>query len=319
MQKQKIVITEFMDNEAVQHLSRDFEVLYDPNLFKDEARLASLAADADAIIVRNNTQVRGELLAAMTKVRAVGRLGVGLDNIDLPACKARDIAVLPATGANDVSVAEYVIATALVLVRGSYFSTAAVAAGTWPRNALIGKEIEGSTMGLVGFGNIARHVARRAIALGMKVIAYDHHLAPHHPVWADYGVTPVTMADVLEKSDVLSLHVPLTDSTRNLIDASAVTSMKDGAILINTARGGILDDAAVAQAVQSGKLGGVAIDVFPVEPLPADNPYVGAPAGRVILTPHIAGVTQESNVRVSAVTAENVRRVLTPETDLSAE
>ena len=308
---QKIVITEFMDQEAVDFLARDFAVTYDPNLFKDTARLFDLVKDADALIVRNNTQVRGELLEAGTKLKAVGRLGVGLDNIDLPGCEARGIKVLPATGANDVSVAEYVIAGALMMLRGSYFYTLSVMQGKWPRNQLIGREVEGTTLGLVGFGNIARHVARRAIAMGMHVIAYDAFLPPHHPAWADHGVTAGSLDDVLEKSDVISLHVPLTDGTRHLINAQAIARMKPGAMLINTARGGVLDDVAVADALREGRLGGAMIDVFPVEPLPADNPYVEVP--NVILTPHIAGVTHESNVRVSAVTAENVRRVLMPQ------
>jgi (S)-sulfolactate dehydrogenase len=148
---QKIVITEFMDQEAVDFLAKDFNVTYDANLFKDPARLMELVADADALIVRNNTQVRGELLAAGTKLKAVGRLGVGLDNIDLAGCEALGIKVLPATGANDVSVAEYVIAGALMMIRGSYFYTLSVMQGTWPRNQLIGREVEGTTLGLIGY------------------------------------------------------------------------------------------------------------------------------------------------------------------------
>jgi (S)-sulfolactate dehydrogenase len=308
---QNIVISEFMDQEAVDFLAKDFNVVYDPNLVKDTARLTEMVKDADALIVRNATQVRGELLAAGAKLKAVGRLGVGLDNIDLPACEARDIKVLPATGANDVSVAEYVIAGALMMLRGSYFYTLSVMQGKWPRNQLIGREVEGTTLGLVGFGNIARHVARRALALGMHVIAYDAYLTPHHPAWADHGVTPGTLDDVLSKSDVISLHVPLTDGTRHLINSEAIARMKPGAMVINTARGGVLDDVAVANALREGRLGGAMVDVFPVEPLPAENPYVDVP--NLILTPHIAGVTNESNVRVSAVTAENVRRILMPQ------
>jgi (S)-sulfolactate dehydrogenase len=305
---QKIVITEFMDQEAVDFLAKQFDVIYDPTLVKDPARLMELARNADALIVRNATQVRGELLEAGVNLKAIGRLGVGLDNIDCSACHARNIEVLPASGANDVSVAEYVIAGVLMLLRGSYFATDAVRDGKWPRNALIGREAEGTTLGLVGFGNIARHVARRAVAMGIRVIAYDAHLAPHHPAWRDHSVTSVSLADLLATADTISLHVPLVESTKNLIDAQAIATMKDGAILINTARGGVIDDAAVADALATGKLGGAMVDVFPQEPLPAENPYQGVP--NVILTPHIAGVTNESNVRVSAVTAENVMRVM---------
>ncbi|MDN8078854.1 hydroxyacid dehydrogenase [Burkholderia multivorans] len=305
---QKIVISEFMDQEAVDFLAAQFDTIYDPSLVKDPARLMELVRDADALIVRNATQVRGELLDAGVNLKAIGRLGVGLDNIDCSACRARNIEVLPATGANDVSVAEYVIAGVLMLLRGSYFSTDAVRNGKWPRNALIGREAEGTTLGLVGFGNIARHVARRAVALGIRVIAFDPNMAPHHPAWSDHSVTSVSLADLLATADAISLHVPLVESTRNLIDAAAIETMKDGAVLINTARGGVIDDATVAGALITGKLGGAMIDVFPQEPLPVENPYHGVP--NLILTPHIAGVTNESNVRVSAVTAENVMRVL---------
>lgn len=303
-----IVITEFMAQESVDFLSNSNDVVYDQNLFKDGARMMDLVRNARALIVRNNTQVRGELLAAATNLKVVGRLGVGLDNIDLDACRARDIAVLPATGANDASVAEYVIAGALMLRRGAYFSTSEVLAGKWPRNALIGRETEGATMGLVGFGNIARLVARRAEALGMSVIAYDPHLPKQHPAWAEHQTTQVTLDELLARADVLSLHVPLVEGTRNLINAEAIAKMKDTAVLINTARGGVVDDSAVAEALKARKLGGAMIDVFPQEPLPAVNPYHDTP--NLILTPHIAGVTDESNERVSAVTVENVLRAL---------
>jgi (S)-sulfolactate dehydrogenase len=309
---QKIVISEFMDQEAVDFLSAKFDTVYDPTLVKDLARLMELVRDADALIVRNATQVRGELLAAGLKLKAIGRLGVGLDNIDCDACRARNIEVLPATGANDVSVAEYVIAGVLMLLRGSYFATNAVRDGKWPRNSLIGREAEGTTLGLVGFGNIARHVARRAVALGIRVIAHDVNLAPHHPAWSDHSVTSVSLSELFTMADAISLHVPLVESTRNLVNGDAISAMKDGAILINTARGGIIDDAVVADALACGKLGGAMIDVFPQEPLQVDNPYRCVP--NVILTPHIAGVTNESNVRVSAVTAENVMRVLAERT-----
>jgi (S)-sulfolactate dehydrogenase len=201
---QKIVISEFMDQEAVDFLAAQFDTIYDPTLVKDPARLMELVRDADALIVRNATQVRGELLEAGVNLKAIGRLGVGLDNIDCAACRARNIEVLPATGANDVSVAEYVIAGVLMMLRGSYFSTDAVRNGQWPRNSLIGREAEGTTLGLVGFGNIARHVARRAVALGIRVVAYDAHLAPHHPAWSDHSVTSVSLAELLATSDAIS-------------------------------------------------------------------------------------------------------------------
>lgn len=309
----KVVISEFMDEAAIAADLAGFDTLYDPGLVDRPDALAAVLGDADALIVRNRTQVRGPLLAAAARLRVVGRLGVGLDNIDVPACAARGIAVCPATGANDGAVAEYVVATALLLLRGSYGASAAVAAGAWPRNALMGREIAGKRLGLVGFGSIARETARRAAALGMVIAAHDPFVPAGDPAWTPaYGpVQRQDLAALIAQSDVLSLHVPLTAETRGLIDAAALARMPAGAVLINAARGGIVDEAAVAAALRSGQLGGAALDVFDREPLDAAGgaPFAGVP--NLILTPHIAGVTQESNVRVSAVIAAAVRRHLT--------
>ncbi len=305
----RIVITEFMDEAAVASLRAVHEVVYEPALVDHTVRLHALAADADAIIVRNRTQVRGELLAALKHCTVVGRLGVGLDNIDLPGCQARGMRVIPATGANALSVAEYVIAAAMLLLRGAYQSTAPVAAGVWPRNALSnGRELGGKTLGLVGFGFIGQLVARLAKALGMEVVANDAVLAPSHPVYAAAGVAAVSLDELLARADVLSLHVPLVDSTRGLFGAARLAAMKPGAVLINTARGGIVDELALAQALRGGRLGGAAIDVFGVEPLPAQPHFEGCP--NLLLTPHVAGVTRESNERVSSLVAAQVLEAL---------
>ena len=309
----KVIISEFMDEAAIAAELAGLDVVYDPGLVDRPEDLAAAAARADALIVRNRTQVRGALLDAARDLTVVGRLGVGLDNIDLPACRARGIAVYPATGANDGAVAEYVIASALLLLRGAYGASAAVAAGAWPRNALMGREIAGKRLGLVGFGSIARETARRAAALGMAVAAHDPFVAADDPAWnpATGPVQSRALDALIAQSDVLSLHVPLTDRTRGLIDAAALARMPKGAILINAARGGVVDEAAVARALRSGHLGGAALDVFDREPLDAAAGAVFADVPNLILTPHIAGVTQESNVRVSAATAQAVRRHLT--------
>lgn len=295
----RILVPEFMDAPAVAQLRAQHDVLYGPQLVDDMPRLLAEAPQCDAIIVRNRTQVRGELLAALARCTVVGRLGVGLDNIDLKACEARGIRVIPATGANALSVAEYVIAAAMLLLRGAYASTADVAAGRWPRNALgQGRELAGKTLGLVGFGSIGQLTANLAQALGMKVIAFDPALQG----------SPVTLEQVLASADVVSLHVPLVDSTRNMIDAKHIAAMKKGAILVNTARGGIVDEKAVADALRSGQLGGAALDVFADEPLAPAPHFEGCP--NLILTPHIAGVTRESNERVSSVIAAKILEAL---------
>jgi (S)-sulfolactate dehydrogenase len=292
----------------VQSLRESYDVLYDASLFHREPQLVEAAAEARALIVRNQTQVRGPVLAACRRLEAVGRLGVGLDNIDLVECKRRDIAVLPATGANDVSVAEYVIAGILMLLRGSFFSTSLVADGTWPRIALVGREASGRTLGLVGFGNIARQVAARAGALGMRIIAHDPLIPAEDPVWHEHRAAPRPLEGLLAESDVVSLHVPLTPTTRGLMGGRRIAAMRRGAVLVNTSRGGVVDEAALADALRTKALGGAMLDVFATEPLPRDNPFHGVP--NLVLTPHIAGVTEESNERVGALTAANVRRIL---------
>jgi (S)-sulfolactate dehydrogenase len=303
-----VVISEFMDQVAVDGLASEFDVLYDPNLVDHAEDLAVAVADARALIVRNRTQVRGELLAVAGKLQVVGRLGVGLDNIDLQACKQRAVAVCPATGANDAAVAEYVIATAMILLRDAYAAGPQVIAGDWPRQRCMGREIGGKVLGLIGFGGIARETAWRARALGMSVMAHDPFVADTDPAWE--GVERSELNKLLMGADVVSLHLPLTDGTRGLLDAQMIARMKMGAVLINTARGGIVDEDAVAESLRAGHLGGAAFDVFETEPVTAVAGARFAGIVNLVLTPHIAGVTQESNVRVSAVTAENVRKVL---------
>ena len=303
-----IVISEFMDEAAVAELAARHPTTYDATLVdRNEALLAQLA-DARALIVRNRTQVRGALLEAASRLEAVGRLGVGLDNIDLEACAARGIAVFPASGANDLSVAEYVITSALVLLRGAYRANTRMLAGEWPRGELIGRELAGRTMGLVGLGAIARLVKAKALALGMTVAAFDPYLPNGDPAWD--RVRKCDLDDLLGLADVVSLHVPLSETTRNLIDAAALRRMRPDAVLVNAARGGVVDEAALASALGEGRLGGAALDVFAREPLTREAAAIFADTPNLILTPHIAGVTAESNVRVSTLIANRILEAL---------
>jgi (S)-sulfolactate dehydrogenase len=304
-----ILITEFMDERAVDQLRASHAVDYRPTLVDAPAQLLAEAPKADALIVRNRTQVRGELLAALAKCRVVGRLGVGQDNIDVPTCEARGIQVIPATGANAASVAEYVVASALLLLRGAYAAAPAVAAGQWPRAALSGgREAGGKRLGLIGYGSIGQRVARLGRGLEMDVIAFDAMMDVDHPAFADGSARCAGLDEVVQTSDVVSLHVPLVDATRGLFDAARIGVMKPGAVLINTARGGIVDELALAAALKSGQLGGAAIDVFGQEPLPAAPHFEGCP--NLILSPHIAGLTAESNERVSFLIADRLLQVL---------
>jgi (S)-sulfolactate dehydrogenase len=313
-----ITICEFMDDKSVQALRQRFDVTYDATLVDRPQDLARALQHADALVVRNRTQVNAGLLAAAPQLRVVGRLGVGLDNIDVAACEARGIAVIPATGANALAVAEYVIATGMVLLRGAYLSSAAVAAGQWPRAQLSeGRETAGKTLGLVGFGGIGRLTAQLAQALGMRVLAFDPMLDAGAEVWRATGTTCSTLDDLLRDADVVSLHVPLTAATRNLMDERRIGLMKQGAVLINTARGGIVDESALARALREGRLAGAALDVFEHEPLPSGSNLAGVP--NLILTPHIGGVTRESNERVSAMIADRVAERLLGTTTITEQ
>jgi (S)-sulfolactate dehydrogenase len=300
-----IVICEFMDEDAIKRILGGFDVVYDQTLVDRRPELLALLGDSPALIVRNRTQVNAELLARAPKLQAVGRLGVGLDNIDLAACKARGVAVYPATGANDIAVVEYAIGAMLSLLRGALSATEAVIGGEWPRTQLLGREAHGKQLGIVGFGAIGRKVGAAAGALGMRVVAHDPFIPPGDKAWGT--VAALDLDTLLRDSDVVTLHVPLTVGTKNLLDRGRIAHMKRGAILINVARGGVLDEAAVADALRSGALGGAALDVFEQEPLPKGRGQVFAGCPNLILTPHIGGLTVEANARVSLMVAEKIR------------
>lgn len=302
-----IVITEFMDEAAVEALKARYTVHHDPDLFAKPDELAKLVAGIPALIVRNQTQVRGAILEAAKNLKVVGRLGVGLDNIDMEACAARGIKVFPATGANSLSVVEYVIGTAMTLLRGAYFANAAMLAGEFPKTKLIGREIAGKRMGLVGFGAIARDTARHARLLGMTVAAYDPYVPAEDKAWQD--AERLDLDTLLSTSDVISIHLPLTPETKGVIGKDAFARMKPDAVLINAARGGVMDEEALVAALKGGKLAGAALDVFAEEPLRGGAKlFAGTP--NLILTPHIAGNTVESNGRVSGLVAERVMAAL---------
>lgn len=310
----KILITEFMDAPAVDALRAKFEVNYQPEYVHQRPQLIAAVADVPALIVRNLTQINREVLDAAPKLKVLGRLGVGLDNIDMALCQERGITVYPASGANALSVAEYVIGTAMMLLRGAYQSTRPTAAGDWQKVKLsTGFETHGKTLGIAGFGEIGRITARLACGLGMQVIAWDPFVAADDPVWQASGVARVSLDALCAQAHVVTLHVPLTDGTRNFFDGTRIASMRKGAILINTARGGVVDEEALAQALIDGHLGGAAIDVYVKEPLPAATPLaraVEAGVANLVLTPHIAGLTKEANTRVSGMISARVTEFL---------
>lgn len=292
-----------MHPDAVERLRNRYRVVADFELGTDPGRLLPAVAEARALIVRNLTRVDRPLLDAAPRLEVVGRLGVGMDNIDVEACNSRGIAVRTAAGANAVSVAEHVIGALLALSRPHLLATDRVAAGEWPRTDLIGREVAGRRLAILGLGATGREVARRASALGMVVVASD-------PFVTDAPFPLLAFPEVLDGADAVSIHVPLTAETRHLIDRAAIERLAPDALLVDCSRGGVVDHQAVIDALQDSRLAGAALDVFPVEPLDGEAAarYRNVPG--LVLSPHLAGITVESNRRVGTVVAEAVTEVL---------
>src|SRR5918992_2067747 len=305
-----IVITEFLEPSAVHLLEQDFAVHCDPELWSKRAELERLVRHLPALIVRNRTRVDKALLGLAPRLKVVGRLGVGLDNIDVAHCEARGIEIVSARGANATSVAEYAIAMAMTLLRGpAYLGTQRLVNGEWPRVVFgRGVELAGKTLGIIGLGSIGSATARKARALEMRVIACDPYLPAMSENWR--LAEKVSLDGLLGAADVVTLHCPLTEETRGMIGAQEIGRMKQGAVLINSARGSIIDHEAVAAALKNGHLGGAALDVFGVEPITREEGQLFDGIANVVLTPHIAGVTEEANHRVSRMTVEGVARIL---------
>jgi D-3-phosphoglycerate dehydrogenase len=269
------------------------------------ATLAAEIADADALIVRSATKVTDQLMAQAPKLRIVGRAGVGVDNIDLDAATGRGIVVTNTPGGNAPSVAEHALALMLSLARSVPQLNAAMHAGRWEKSGAAGAELRGKTLGLIGLGRVGAEVARRARAMEMRVLAHDPYLRPEAA--AEWGVELVPLPDVLAQSDFLSLHTGLSPATEGIINAKTIAQMKHGARLINTARGELVDEAALLEALRSGQLCGAGLDVFAVEP-PKDSPLLSLP--NVIATPHVAGSTTEAQEEVGVLIAQQVRDYL---------
>lgn len=266
------------------------------------AELIAAIGDYDALIVRSGTTVTAEVIAAATRLRAIGRAGIGVDNIDVDAATRRGIAVMNTPGGNNVTTAEHAISMMLALARSIPQATASMRAGKWEKSKFTGSEISGKILGLVGIGNIGKLVAERGRGLKMKVIAHDPFITEERA--AEIGVELAPLDEVLARADFVSLHVPLTADTRNLLGSTQMRSMKKGARLINCARGGIVNEAALAEALSSGHLAGAALDVFEEEPPRPDSPLLSLE--NVICTPHLGAATEEAQVNVAVAVAEQV-------------
>ena len=307
-----VIVSEFMDEVGLQLLRETpgLTLHYDPELGRDRAALLKTLPGTGALIVRNQTQVDAELLAAAPTLKVVGRLGVGLDNINQPALKERDIKLVVPLGANANAVAEWTVGAMLSLARRFYPATVSTAGGQWQRTVFGGEELAGKTLGLIGFGDIARRVARRGLAFDMKLATYDPYLNPAVlPEWGAALTRYEKLEEMLPACHFVSLHVPLTGETRNLLNAQRLALLPKGAFAINSARGGLIDETALLEALQTGQVGGAALDVREKEPPGSPDPF-SQPGLNVLLTPHIAGLTGEAQHRISLEVARAVRDLL---------
>lgn len=299
----RVLVAEPLGQAGLDRLAQEHEVDVRLNLTRDE--LVAVLPDYDALIVRSQVQVDGAAIAAGARLKVVGRAGVGVDNIDVDAATRAGIAVVNAPTANTLAAAEHTMALLLALARRVSSADASVRRGEWRRAAFMGTELGGKTLGIVGLGRVGLAVADRARAFAMNLLGSDPLVSADAA--ATYGVHLVDVDELLAESDVVTLHVPLVAATRGLLDAARLGRMKRGALLVNVARGGVIDEAALADALASGQLGGAAIDVFEHEPL-GDSPLLSAP--NTILTPHLGASTAEAQARASIEVVQGVLDVL---------
>jgi len=295
----KVLVREPIADAGLALLQSKFDVDVDVS-----SPLEDVIGNYDAIVIRSATKLTADLIEKGTQLRVIGRAGVGVDNVDVDAATRRGIVVANAPGANVVSAAEHTIGLLLALARNIPQAHAALSEGRWERGRWGGVELADKVLGVLGFGRIGRQVARRALALEMKVVAYDPFVSAER--FRELGVEPATFGEVLERAEFVTLHLPLTDDTRNAIDADTIAHMRDGVRIVNAARGELVDEAALIAALESGKVAGAAIDVFATEPY--TGPLLHAP--NVVVTPHLAASTEEAQDRAGIVVAEQVAAAL---------
>ncbi len=304
----RVLLADRIPESGLAPLADDhFQLVPDYGLSGDDLRAA--LDDADAVIVRSSTTITRDSLSTTSRLRVIGRAGVGVDNIDLPAATERGIAVFNAPSGNTVSAAELTMALMLAVVRKVTAADRSLRSGEWSRERLRGSELKGKILALVGAGRIGTEVAVRARAFGMRILASDPFLQEERA--RQLGIETDSLDAVLACADIVSLHVPLTDGTRNLIDARRLDLLKPSAVLINAARGGLVDEAAVVERLRDGRLAGAAFDVYRDEPLAGDNPFLALE--NVVLTPHIGAATEEAQHNVAIEVAAAVRDALLDE------
>ena len=297
----RVLISDALSPAAVQIFKdRGIEVDFQP-LGKDKEKLAAIIGDYDGLAIRSATKVSAKILENAKKLKVIGRAGIGVDNVDIPAATARGVIVMNTPFGNSITTAEHAISLMLALARQIPEADASTRAGKWEKNKFMGVEIFSKTLGIIGCGNIGSIVADRAIGLRMKVIAFDPFLSEERA--RDLGVEKVELEELFKRADFITLHTPLTDKTKNIIDAAAMQKMKKGVRIINCARGGLVDEAALAEALKSGQVAGAAFDVFVEEPA-TQSPLFSLP--NVVCTPHLGAATSEAQENVALQVAEQM-------------
>lgn len=305
--KPRVLVSDALSETAVQ-IFRDngVDVDFEPALGKDKDALLAKIADYDGLAIRSATKATEKLIDAATNLKVIGRAGIGVDNVDLKAASRRGIIVMNTPFGNSITTAEHAISLMMAVARQIPAADASTQAGKWEKSRFMGVELTGKTLGLIGAGNIGSIVADRAQGMKMRVVAYDPYLSPERA--ERLGIEKVELEELLPRADFITLHTPLTDKTRGIIGAEAIAQMKDGVRVINCARGGLIDEEALAAALDSGKVAGAGIDVFEVEPA-TDSPLFGKP--NVVCTPHLGAATTEAQENVALQVAEQMSAYLT--------
>src|SRR5712672_4376560 len=302
MSKPKVLISDALSPAAVQIFKdRGVEVDFQPNLGKDKDKLAEIIGDYDGLAIRSATKATAKIIEKAKKLRVIGRAGIGVDNVEIPAATAKGIIVMNTPFGNSITTAEHAITLMLALAREIPQADASTQAGKWEKNRFMGVEITAKTLGVIGCGNIGSIVANRGIGLKMKVIAYEPFLSPERAL--ELGVEKVDLPELIRRADFVTLHTPLTDKTKNIINAQALAAMKKGVRIINCARGGLVDENALRAALDSGHVAGAAFDVFTEEPA-THTPLFGHP--NVVCTPHLGAATSEAQENVALQIAEQM-------------
>ena len=299
----RILVAERIAREGIDRLAARHEV--DERLGLEPAALREAIPAYEALVVRSQVQVDAALLEAGRNLRVVGRAGTGLDNVDADAAARLGIAVVNAPGGNAIAAAELTLGLLLAVARHIPAADASTRAGEWARARFAGTELRGKVLGIVGLGRIGLAVADRGAAFGMRVVGTDPYVALD--IAARHGIELVLLPELLVRADIVTLHVPLNAETMGLLDRDRIAALKPGAIVLNLARGGVVDEAALADALREGRLGGAGIDVYEQEP-PSASPLLGVP--NVVLTPHIAASTAEAQVAVAVEVADRILEIL---------